>query len=73
MIDTLLVSLAVTAGILGLAAFLALIASVRWAITPAGISAAVFLVHGVVDTLLMTTPIYFMFWLVLGRMDADRL
>jgi hypothetical protein len=53
-------------GIAGLCAFLFLISRVRWTATPAAIAVAVSLVHGVVDSFLMTTPIYFGFWLLIG-------
>ena len=35
----------------------------------ATLSILVFLVHGLVDFFLMTTPIYFAFWILLGQAD----
>jgi hypothetical protein len=53
-------------GLIGLAAFAAMLASLRWSFSPAAMSIAVFLLHGFVDVLLMTTPIYFGFWILMG-------
>jgi hypothetical protein len=59
-------------GILGLAAFVWLILRLRWQFTASSIALAIFLLHGLVDVFLMTTPIYFAFWLLLGtRATAD--
>jgi hypothetical protein len=59
-------------GVLGLLAFAAAMASVRWNMQPAALAVGVFLVHGIVDSFLMTTPIYFAFWLLLGTVHASR-
>ena len=53
-------------GILGLAAFGFMIAQRRWGDDPTSLGAAVFLVHGFVDVFLMTTPIYFAFWILMA-------
>ena len=53
-------------GILGLLTFGATVAAVRWSVQPAALAAAAFLAHGVVDSFLMTTPIYFAFWILVG-------
>jgi len=53
-------------GILGLAAFGFVIAARRWTADPPSISVAIFLVHGIVDVFLMTTPIYMAFWISVG-------
>src|SRR5206468_12714125 len=53
-------------GFLGLGAFALMILAMQWRADAACLAAAVFLVHGLVDVFLMTTPIYFAFWIVLG-------
>ena len=53
-------------GVVGLAAFGFLIFSIRWRAQPVCLAIAVFLVHGLVDVFLMTTPIYFAFWILAG-------
>ena len=53
-------------GVLGLLAFLLMLASRRWGSDAASLSTGIFLVHGVVDVFLMTTPIYFAFWMFFG-------
>jgi hypothetical protein len=40
-----------------------------WRSDAASLGAGVFLVHGVVDVFLMTTPVYFAFWMFLGMED----
>ncbi len=53
-------------GVLGLAAFGLIALAVPWRIQAAQLGVAVFLLHGMVDVFLMTTPIYFSFWILLG-------
>jgi hypothetical protein len=53
-------------GLLGLAAFGLILAVRTWRVEPMSLAVAVFLVHGLVDYFLMTTPIYFAFWILLG-------
>jgi len=53
-------------GILGLAAFGFVLAQRRWNNDPASQATGVFLLHGLVDVFLMTTPIYFAFWIFLA-------
>lgn len=53
-------------GFLGLIAFLIMVKSRAWSADPPSLSTGVFLIHGIVDVFLMTTPIYFAFWIVLG-------
>ena len=53
-------------GVVGLAAFGFVIFSIRWRAQPVCLAIAVFLVHGLVDVFLMTTPIYFAFWILAG-------
>jgi hypothetical protein len=60
-------------GVLGLMAFLLLLASRRWGSDAASLSIGIFLVHGVVDVFLMTTPIYFAFWMLLGWRANDSI
>src|SRR5207237_1622644 len=58
-------------GILGLAAFVLILAVREWGADAPSLVVAVFLVHGLVDVFLMTTPIYFAFWIMMGtRVDA---
>jgi hypothetical protein len=59
-------------GLLGLLAFAVMLIAVRWNAQPALIGVLVFLVHGLVDVFLMTTPIYFAFWILLGQVHAHR-
>ena len=61
-----------TVGALGLVAFALVIGSARYTWTPAVMAVGVFLLHGLVDVFLMTTPIYFAFWMLLGFADEDR-
>lgn len=56
-------------GVLGLAAFLLMLAFRRWGGDPASTAIGVFLVHGIVDVFVMATPIYFAFWMFLGMED----
>ena len=53
-------------GFLGLAAFLWFLIAVPWRFDAESISISIFMIHGLVDVFLMTTPIYFGFWLLLG-------
>jgi len=57
-------------GILGLAAFGFVLARRRWNPDPISLGAGVFLLHGLVDVFLMTTPIYFTFWMLIGLEGA---
>jgi O-antigen ligase/polysaccharide polymerase Wzy-like membrane protein len=53
-------------GFLGLAAFGLILAARHWDFEPPSLAAAIFLIHGLVDYFLMSTPIYFGFWILLG-------
>jgi O-Antigen ligase len=53
-------------GFLGLAAFGLMLAARHWDFTPPSLATGIFLVHGLVDYFLMTTPLYFAFWMNLG-------
>jgi hypothetical protein len=64
--NSLCLELLTGSGIVGLAAFGLLIFSIRWRTDPAYLALAVFLVHGLVDVFVMTTPIYFAFWILAG-------
>ncbi len=70
--NSLYFELLATTGLLGLVAFLAVPFSARYRWQPAGLGVLVFFVHGLVDVFLMTTPIYFGFWMLLGLADEDR-
>jgi len=56
-------------GVAGLAAFCVMMAMVRWKPTAPCIALGIFLIHGLLDTFLMTTPIYFAFWILLGQSE----
>ena len=58
-------------GFLGLAAFGLMLAARHWDLQAPSLAAAIFLVHGVVDYFLMTTPLYFAFWIMLGNSGTD--
>ena len=60
-------------GLGGLAAFCVMMAVVRWKPNAVSISLGIFLIHGLLDTFLMTTPIYFAFWILLGQSQEDHL
>ena len=64
--NSLCLELLAGSGILGLAAFGLMLAARQWQFEPSCLAIAVFLVHGLVDFFLMTTPIYFAFWLLMG-------
>ena len=60
-------------GVLGLGAFLLFAVTIRWRLEAVCLALAVFLVHGLVDSFLMSTPMYFGFWMLAGltrRKDA---
>jgi hypothetical protein len=54
-------------GLAGLAAFGLMMAAVRRSAAAPTLALAIFLVHGLVDVFLMTTPIYFAFWILLAQ------
>jgi hypothetical protein len=54
-------------GVLGFAAFVWLLIANPWRFDGDHLGIGIFLVHGLVDVFLMTTPIYFGFWLLLGK------
>jgi O-antigen ligase len=70
--NSLYLELLTSCGILGLVAFLVTMTTIRWTVQPAALAVAVFLVHGVVDSFLMTTPIYFAFWVLVGTVHDRR-
>jgi O-antigen ligase len=53
-------------GILGLVGFAFVLISIPWQVKAACLAISVFLIHGLVDTFLMSTPIYFSFWILVG-------
>jgi hypothetical protein len=71
--NSLYLELLTSCGVLGLIAFAGTMAAIRWTVQPAALAAAVFLVHGVVDSFLMTTPIYFAFWVLVGTLHHREL
>jgi hypothetical protein len=65
--NSLYLELLTGSGILGLGAFALIVISMQRHTATAGLLAVcVFLIHGFVDVFLMTTPIYFSFWILLG-------
>jgi len=70
--NSLYLELLVGSGLLGLLAFALMAASVPHRINAATLSIGVFLIHGVVDVFLMTTPIYFAFWILMGFAEKDK-
>jgi len=58
-------------GVIGLASFLLMIAAMRWRAEAGCLAVAVFLLHGLVDVFLMTTPIYFAFWISMAATRAE--
>jgi hypothetical protein len=64
--NSLYLELLTGSGILGLVAFGLVVVMIPWRLEPACLAIAVFLVHGLVDAFLMTTPIYFTFWILVG-------
>ena len=64
--NSLYLELAATCGLLGLLAFGLVVGSIKWTWGPVSVALAVFLVHGLVDVFLLTTPIYFGFWILVG-------
>jgi len=64
--NSLYLELLTGSGLLGLAAFGLVVLLIRWRADAACLALAVFLLHGLVDVFLMTTPIYFAFWILAG-------
>jgi hypothetical protein len=64
--NNLYLEILVGSGVIGLLAFLAMMASRNWTFNPVSLALVIFLVHGLVDVFLMTTPIYFGFWILMG-------
>jgi O-antigen ligase len=65
--NSLYIELLVGSGLAGLLAFGVMMGTVRWRLDAASVALGVFLIHGLVDVFLMTTPIYFAFWFLLGQ------
>jgi O-antigen ligase/polysaccharide polymerase Wzy-like membrane protein len=54
-------------GVIGLGVFMVIVLSIPYrSATPTVMAIAVFLIHGFLDVFLMTTPIYFSFWILAG-------
>jgi hypothetical protein len=64
--NNLYVELLTGSGALGFLAFVMMIVVRPWSAAASSVAVAVFLIHGLVDTFLMATPVYFAFWLLLG-------
>ena len=60
-------------GLAGLAAFGVMMAAVRRSIVAPVLALGIFLIHGSVDVFLMTTPIYFGFWILLGQANENQI
>ena len=59
-------------GVLGLMAFALLLWRIRWRGALVAPSLAVFLIHGAFDSFLMTTPLYFAFWIIVAQASAPE-
>jgi O-Antigen ligase len=70
--NSLYLELLTGSGFLGLTAFGLVLFAIPWRPAPSRIALAIFLVHGIVDVFLMTTPIYFAFWLLAGSVDQNQ-
>jgi len=64
--NSLYLELLTGSGLVGLLGFVVMITAVPWKANAAIIGLGIFLVHGVVDDFLVTTPIYFAFWMLLA-------
>jgi hypothetical protein len=69
--NSLYLELLAGSGVIGLAAFALMMASMPWKLDAARLALGIFLLHGIVDVFLMTTPIYFAFWILMGQADRD--
>jgi hypothetical protein len=65
--NSLYIELLAGSGLAGLAAFCVMMGMVRWRLDAASVALGIFLIHGLVDVFLMTTPVYFAFWFLLGQ------
>ena len=70
--NSLYLELLTGSGLLGLAAFGFIVCAISWRAVPACLAICIFLVHGVVDVFLMTTPIYFAFWILAGSASSTE-
>jgi hypothetical protein len=70
--NNLYLELLVGSGFVGLVAFIVMMGSLRWTLGAASMGVAVFLIHGLVDVMLMTTPIYFGFWILMGLAHENQ-
>jgi O-antigen ligase len=59
-------------GIPGLLSFVLMMTSRKWNLMPVSLALGVFLVHGLVDVFVMTTPIYFGFWILMGLSQPEE-
>jgi O-antigen ligase len=71
--NSLYIELLAGSGLAGLLAFAAMMGAVRWKLEAASVALGIFLIHGIVDVFLMTTPIYFAFWFLLGQAGRQPL
>ncbi len=69
--NSLYLEILVGTGAAGLMAFLFMMLNAAWRCTPAMLSLGVAMIHGVVDFFLMTTPVYFAFWILMGSGIAE--
>jgi len=68
--NNLYLEILVGCGAMGLGAFLLLLSRLPWQLSPPFLALAVALLHGLFDFFLMTTPIYFGFWILMGAGSA---
>jgi O-antigen ligase len=71
-VNNLYLEVLVGSGVLGIAALGLMLAAIRWHVQLVTASVLIFLAHGMVDVFLMTTPIYFSFWILVGQLHAHR-
>jgi hypothetical protein len=65
--NSLYIELLVGVGLTGLLAFAVMMGSARWKMDAASVALGIFLIHGLIDDFLMTTPVYMAFWFLLGQ------
>lgn len=69
--NSLYLEILVGGGLFGLAAFFYLLVRVSWSCASPLLAIGVSLIHGLLDFFLMTTPIYFGFWILMGSGLAE--
>lgn len=70
--NSLYLELLTGSGLAGLGAFMFMMSAVRWKLDAPSVALGIFLIHGLVDDFLMTTPVYFAFWFLLGQAGREE-